>query len=63
MSENGKNMKEQDVKEDKVWGLKVHGVIAPVAFKERKEAVEAIAAWKSRGWEFVKVVKLEEELA
>jgi hypothetical protein len=55
--------KEKVMEEQKVWGLLVHGVVAPVAFKERSEAVSAIKAWKSRGWEFVDVVKLEEESA
>jgi hypothetical protein len=52
--------KENVMEEQKIWGLLVHGVVAPVAFKERDEAVGAIKAWKSRGWEFVSVVKLEE---
>jgi hypothetical protein len=52
--------KENTVEEPRAWGLLVHGVVAPVAFKERNEAISAIKAWKSRGWEFVSVVKLEE---
>ena len=47
--------------EDDVWGLVVHGVLAPVAFKERSHAVKAIKDWQSRGWEFVSVVNLEDE--
>ena len=41
------------------WGLLVHDVIAPVAFKERSHAVKAIKDWQSRGWEFVSVIELE----
>jgi hypothetical protein len=56
--------KEKDMEETKkVWGLEVHGVLAPVKFEHRHEAVSAITAWKWRGWEFVSVVKLEEDSA
>ena len=52
--------KDAVVEDQRVWGLLVHGVVAPVTFKERSEAVSAIKAWKSRGWEFVSVINLEE---
>ena len=44
---------------EKLWGLLVHDVVAPVTFKERSHAVKAIKDWQSRGWEFVSVIELE----
>lgn len=61
MSENKeKVMKDKEVEVELNWGLEVHGVLAPVAFEHRHQAVEAIKAWKSRGWEFVSVRKIKE---
>lgn len=54
-------MEEKQKEKEKIWGLEVHGVIAPVKFEHQQEAVDAIKAWKSRGWEFVSVKKLVEE--
>ena len=45
--------KEEEVVVEKNWGLEVHGVLAKVRYETQEEAVEAIAAWKNRGWEFV----------
>jgi len=47
------------VKNEKLWGLLVHEVVAPVSFTDRSKAVSAIKDWKSRGWEFVSVIELE----
>ena len=51
--------KEGDLMSKTEWGLLVHDVIAPVAFKERSHAIKAIKDWQSRGWEFVNVIELE----
>ena len=48
-------MSKEEVKVEKNWGLEVHGVLAPVAYETRSEAVKAIKEWQSRGWEFVNV--------
>ena len=48
-------MSKEEVKVEKNWTLEVHGVLAPVAFETRGEAVKAIKEWQSRGWEFVNV--------
>ncbi len=56
-----KTIKDQEAVKEKIWGLRVHDVIAPVAYEKRSEAVQAIKEWKSRGWEFVTVTKLKED--
>jgi hypothetical protein len=48
-------MSKEEVQAEKNWGLEVHGVLAPVAYETRSEAVKAIKEWQSRGWEFVNV--------
>jgi len=47
--------KEEEVKVENNWGLEVHGVLAPVTYATRNEAVKAIKEWQGRGWEYVTV--------